>query len=111
MGIALAVTAGAAYIIWGISIVLFLLVLAVVALLLALVLQTAVAIEGVAKDIWTVGQGIANNTVHIPLLATTNRVVGQILAAAGNILGAATRIAAHAQHCPGCPACALSPRR
>jgi len=49
--------------------------------------------------------------VHIPLLATTNRVVSQILAVAVKILGQATRIQAHAAHCPGCPACALSHRR
>ena len=105
------VTAQAAYTVWGMSLVLFLIVLAVVAVLLTLILKTVTLIEQVAGDIWVVGQGIANNTVHIPLLATTNRVVAQILDVAVKILGHATRIRAHAADCPGCPACVLSHRR
>jgi len=105
------VTAQAAYGVWGTSLVLFLVVLAVVAVLLTLILKTVTQIEQVAGEIWIVGQGIANNTVHIPLLATTNRVVAQILAVAVKILGHARRIQAHAADCPGCPACVLSHRR
>ena len=111
MPIEVAVTAQAAYAVWSVSLVLFLVVVGVVGVLLTLILRTVTVIENVAGRIWIVGQGIANNTVHIPLLATTNRVVGQILAVAGEILGAAARITAHAEHCPGCPACAASPRR
>jgi hypothetical protein len=109
--LSLAVTAQAAYTVWWASLGLFAVVLAAVVVLLTPILRTVERIERVAADIWIVGQGIANNTVHIPLLATTNRIVGQILAVAGCILGAAGRIAAHAEHCPGCPACALSRRR
>jgi hypothetical protein len=105
------VTVQAAYTVWGISLVLFLVVLTVVAVLLTLILKTVTLIEQVAGEIWVVGQGIANNTVHIPLLATTNRVVAQILAVAVKVLGHATRIRDHAADCPGCPACVLSHRR
>lgn len=111
MAIGLAVTAQAAYTVWGTSLGLFLVVLVVVAALLTMILRTATRIEAVAGQIWVVGQGVANNTVHIPLLATTNHVIAQILAAAVKILGHVTRIQAHAEQCPGCPACALSRRR
>ena len=110
MTIGLAVSAQAAYSVWGTSLVLFLAVLVVVAALLAMILRTVSQIGATAAEIWVVGQGIANNTVHIPLLTTTNQVVAQILAAAGGILRHATRIQEHAEHCPGCPACALSRR-
>lgn len=111
MAIAFAVTAPAAYTVWGTSLGLFLAVLVVVAALLTMILRTAVQIEVVAGQIWVVGQGIANNTVHIPLLETTNNVIAQVLAAAGKILDQVTRIQAHAEHCPGCPACVASRRR
>jgi hypothetical protein len=105
------VTAQAAYVVWGTSLALFLVVLVVVSALLTMILRTVIRIERVAGQIWIVGQGIANNTVHVPLLATTNSVVAQILAAAVKILGQAARIQAHAAGCPGCPACVLSRRR
>ena len=113
MGLAInpGVTAQAAYTVWGTSLGLFLVVVVVVAVLLTLILKAVTLIEQVAGEIWIVGQGIANNTVHIPLLATTNRVVAEILAAAVKILGYAQRIQAHAADCPGCPACVLSHRR
>jgi len=107
----LGVTAQAAYTVWGTSLVLFLIVLAAVAALLTMILQTVIQIERVAGEIWIVGQGIANNTVHIPLLVTTNTVVAQILAVAVKILGQGARIQAHAAGCRGCPACVLSGRR
>jgi hypothetical protein len=111
VAIDLAVTSQAAYTVWGTSLVLFLIVLGVVAALLTLILKTVGLIEEVVGRVWIVGQGIANNTVHIPLLATTNQVVSQILAVAVKILGQGTRIQAHAANCPGCPACVLSHRR
>jgi hypothetical protein len=97
----LAVSSGDAYLVWGVSLGIFVVVLLVVALLLTLILNTIRTIRSVAADIWTVGQGVANNTVHIPLLITTNRVAGAILNEAGGILGAATRIQQHAEGCPG----------
>ena len=97
----LAVSSGAVYLVWWISLLIFLVVLVVVALLLTLILNTIRNIEQVAGQIWTVGQLVANNTVHIPLLMTTNRVVETIRGEAGNILNAATRIEQHAESCPG----------
>jgi hypothetical protein len=109
MHVLLDVSSGAVYTVWWVSIAIFLVVLVVVAFLLTLILNTVRKIEQGASQIWTVGQNVANNTVHIPLLITTNRVVDQIYGEAGKILEAATRIQAHAESCPGCPSCALSP--
>ena len=109
MHVLLDVSSGAVYTVWWVSLAIFLVVLVVVAILLTLILNTVRKIEQVASQIWTVGQNVANNTVQIPLLVTTNRVIDAIHDEAGNILGAATRIQAHAENCPGCPACALSP--
>lgn len=105
----LAVSPGAVYIVWGVSLVIFLVVLVVVAILLTLILRTVRQIEQGAAQIWTVAQNAANNTVHIPLLITTNRVVSAIYDEAGKILGDATRIHAHAESCPGCPTCVHRP--
>ncbi len=93
------------YIIWIISIVLLLVVTAVVALLLALVLRTAKKIDTTVGEIWIDGQGVANNTIHIPLLVVTNRYAAQILETAKRIIGGASAIEQHAEGCPGCPAC------
>jgi hypothetical protein len=109
MHVLLDVSSGAVYTVWWVSLAIFLVVLVVVAVLLTLILNTVHKIEQGAAQIWTVGQMVANNTVQIPLLITTNRVVDAIYGEAGKILGAATRIQAHAESCPGCPGCALSP--
>ena len=101
MHVLLAVSSGAVYIVWWVSLAIFLVVLVVVAILLTLILNTVRRIEGGASQIWTVGQMVANNTVHIPLLITTNRVVDSIHDEAGKILGAATRIQEHAESCYG----------
>ena len=101
MHVILAVSSGAVYTVWWVSLVIFLVVLAVVALLLTLILKTVRRIEQGVAQIWTVGQLVANNTVHIPLLMTTNRAVSAIYGEAGQILGAATRIQEHAESCPG----------
>ncbi len=95
------VSFGAVYTIWWISLAIFLIVLVVVALLLTLILNTVHKIEQGASQIWTVGQNVANNTVQIPLLMTTNQVVDAIHGEAGKILGAATRIQQHAENCLG----------
>lgn len=95
--------------IWTLTLVLYAAVLAVVAVLLTLILRTARRIhEGVAA-IWTAGQKIANNTIHIALLEHTNNIAGRILGAARQVAGATAAIRAHAETCPGCPACVLSP--
>ncbi|GAC1342219.1 MAG: hypothetical protein NVS3B14_06900 [Ktedonobacteraceae bacterium] len=101
MHVMLSVSSGAVYTVWWISLVIFLVVLVVVAVLLTLILNTVRRIEQGASQIWTVGQNVANNTVHIPLLVTTNRVVDAIHDEAGKILAAATRIQEHAETCPG----------
>ncbi len=98
----------AVYLVWGISIALLLVVTLVVALLLAMVLRTARSILNTVEEIWTTGKLVANNTVHIPLLVDTNRVAGEILETAKQILAGADAIEHHAEQCPGCPTCARS---
>ncbi len=94
--------------VWGISLVIGLVVIAVVALLLHMIRNTAGAIENGAADIWTQGKLVANNTIHIPtLLGTTNSVVDQIHENAGEILKNAVVIVTHIDGCPGCPDCVL----
>jgi hypothetical protein len=92
--------------IWGLSLLIGTVVIVVVGILLWLILGTARQIEGAADTVWAVGQRIANATVHIPLLATTNRIAGQILERAAGIDAATAAIEAHASGCPSCPACA-----
>jgi len=99
-------TRHAIYAVWGISLALGVVVLVVVAGLLELILRSARRIEGVVGDIWTAGQGVANNTIHIGLLHRTNLTAGRILDAVGGVLSAITAIRNHAQRCPRCPDCA-----
>lgn len=96
--------------VWTTSLVVFAVVLVVVAVLLTLILRTAREIKAGVSLIWNVGQRIANNTVQLSLLAQTNTVASRILKSAVGIIGATTVIKAHAQDCPGCPACVLGPR-
>lgn len=95
-------------IIWGISLIIGLVVIGVVAFLLHLIKSTAQKIDVAAAEIWTQGKLTANNTIQIPLfLKTTNAVVGEIYQSAGNIVEGAAAIQQHAEGCPGCPACIL----
>lgn len=96
--------------VWTLSLVIYLVVVGVVALLLWLILRTARGIRGGVSDIWTVGQKIANNTIHIALLQKTNAVAGGILASATGVVQATAAIDRHAHECPGCPACVLGPQ-
>ena len=89
------------YTVWWVSIVILLVVTGVVAILLTMVLRSAINILGVAGDIWTTGKMVANNTIHIPLLRETNRIAGQILGTAVQIVGGAKAIEQHASGCPG----------
>jgi len=91
------VSEGAAYTVWWISLGIGVVVILVVAVLLTLIVRTARQIEGAAAEIWTVGQRIANNTVHIPLLHRTNQIVEGILKRASGIDGAAAAIERHAE--------------
>jgi hypothetical protein len=95
--------------VWTVSLVVYFVVVSVVALLLWMILTAARDVRQAVTDIWTVGQKVANNTIHIPLLGRTNLVGGQILAAAGGIVQATAALEAHARACPGCPQCVLSP--
>lgn len=95
--------------VWTVSLVIYFVVLIVVAILLTLIVREARRIKGGASGIWNVGQRIANNTIHIALLDRTNEAAGQILAAAAGVVGATEAIRAHAEICPGCPACVLKP--
>lgn len=95
------VSEGAGYMVWWVSLGIGVVVILVVAVLLTLIVRTARQIDGAVSDIWTVGQRIANNTIHIPLLNHTNRVVGDILERAGGIDGATAAIEEHALDCPG----------
>ncbi len=95
--------------VWGLSLAIYLLVVIVVAVLLTLILIEARRIHAGAREIWNVGQKVANNTIHIALLDTTNHVAGRILASAGGVAAAAAALKSHAESCPGCPACILGP--
>lgn len=92
--------------VWSASLVLGVVVIVVVALLLELILRSARRIEAGVGAIWTAGQGVANNTIHIALLRRTNLTAARILEAAGGVLRAASAIHKHAQSCPRCPTCA-----
>lgn len=96
--------------IWIVSLVIFGVVLVVVAVLLTLILREAKRIKAGVSEIWNVGQRIANNTIHIALLDKTNHVAGRILQSAGGVASATAAIRAHAEECPGCPACVLGER-
>jgi hypothetical protein len=96
--------------VWWLSIVIALVVAVVVAVLLEMVRRTALQIRAGASAIWTNGKLVANDTIQIPIfLKTTNRVAGEILVTAQQIVGATEAIKQHANGCPGCPACVLDP--
>lgn len=93
--------------IWWTTLAVYLVVVLVVAALLTAILMTAKQIHAGVAAIWTVGQKIANNTIHISLLDTTNHVAAKILESAVGVVGATGAIRSHAETCPGCPACVL----
>jgi flagellar biosynthesis component FlhA len=90
---------------WWLTLGLGLVVALVVAALLAWIHREAGVILGRVSAIWNVGQRVANNTVHIPALYTTNALAARILAAAARTREAVTGIEAHARECSGCPQC------
>ncbi len=97
----LLVSESAASAVWWISLGLGLGVIVVVAVLLTLIVRTARDINDAVSQIWTVGQRVAGNTVHIPMLHETNRAVDGVLTQAVAIDGATALIEAHANDCPG----------
>lgn len=100
----------AVYTVWWVSLAIGVVVIFVVAALLQQIVRAARSIGGAVGDIWITGQQIANATIHIPLLIATNRIAGDILSTAGDILRAAASIEEHAEGCPGCPQCVLDRR-
>jgi hypothetical protein len=94
---------------WTLTLGVFGVVLVVVAVLLALILGAARQVLARAAAIWTVGQQVANNTIHVALLDTTVHVAGEILESAKGVIYATSAIKGHAERCPGCPACVLGP--
>jgi hypothetical protein len=97
--------------VWIASLVIYFVVVLVVAVLLTLILHTARQIHGGVAAIWTTGQKVANNTIHIPLLARTNHLVTRILDSAARTAGAVTAVQQHSAGCPGCPACVVGQAR
>jgi hypothetical protein len=95
--------------VWIVTLVLYAVVVAVVAVLLTMILITVRRIRETASAIWTTGQKVANNTIHIALLDTTNHVAGQILESAGRVVAGTASLRAHAERCPGCPTCLAQP--
>lgn len=93
--------------VWVTTLIVYGVVVLVVAALLTLIVITARKIHAGVAAIWTVGQKVANNTIHIALLDTTNHVAGRILESAGGVVTATAAIKTHAEHCPGCPQCVL----
>src|SRR5689334_23903334 len=96
---------------WIVSLVVYAVVLIVVLVLLTLVLRAAREVRAGVSAIWTVGQRVANNTIHIALLDTTNHVAGEILDCAKGVAATTAALKAHAENCPGCPVCVLGPGR
>jgi hypothetical protein len=96
---------------WTITLVIYLVVVVVVAALLTLILQAARDIRAGVSAIWTVGQQVANNTIHIALLDTTLHVAGSILGCAKGVVAGTAALKTHADGCPGCPACILGGSR
>lgn len=80
--------------IWGVSLGLGVVVIVVVAALLHAILASARRIRTTAAAIWTDGQRVANNTVHIALLDRTNVLLGGIVDEAAPLAQATGRIAA-----------------
>jgi K+ transporter len=93
--------------IWMITLAVYGLVVVVVAVLLTLILRAARDVRAGVSAIWTVGQRVANNTIHVALLDTTNHVAGAILTSASSVASATAALRDHARGCPGCPDCVV----
>lgn len=96
---------GAIILMWAITLTLGLVVALVVTALLYWIHHEAKIIRDGVSEIWNVGQRTANNTIHIPLLYSTNAVAARILGSAVRVIEGAAAIEQHAQGCPGCPQC------
>ena len=94
---------------WTLTLVIYLAVVVVVAALLTLILRAAKAIRAGVSAIWTVGQQVANNTIHIALIDSTLHIGGSILQCAKGVVVGTAALKAHAEGCAGCPSCAIGP--
>lgn len=81
--------------IWVLSLVIFAVVVIAVVILLALVVHEARAVRRVVGDIWTVGQKIANNTIHIALLRNANHTLREVAEKANSVADATTALRTH----------------
>jgi predicted PurR-regulated permease PerM len=70
---------------WLFSLALGAVVIQVVAFLLNMLARAAEQIEEAAGEIWRVGKLVANNTVHIPVIARANQSLEQIAESAEGI--------------------------
>jgi len=100
-----AVTADTVQRMWIVTLVIYAIVLLVVATLLTLILRAAKDIREGVSAIWTVGQQVANNTIHIALLDTTVHIAGDILECAKGIIPSTAALKSHAERCAECPTC------
>ena len=91
---------------WVITLVIYAVVLVVVATLLTLILRAAKEIRAGVSAIWTAGQQVANNTIHIALLDSTIHIADEILECAKGIIPGTAALKAHAERCAECPTCA-----
>ena len=91
--------------VWITSLIIYIVVVAVVAVLLTLIYFTARQIHAGASAIWTAGPKVANNTIHLALLLRTNVLAGRILEAAVGTANAVAAVERHARTCPYCPTC------
>lgn len=97
----------AVFAVWAWSLAVYFVVVGVVAVLLTMILSTTRRIRAGAGAIWVAGQKVANNTIHIPLLARTNHLASSILESAGRTAAAVAAVERHAAACPQCPACVI----
>jgi K+ transporter len=100
-----AVTADTIQRMWVVTLIIYAVVLVVVAALLTLILRAANDIRGGVSAIWTAGQQVANNTIHIALLDSTIHIAGEILECAKGIIPSTAALKAHAERCAECPTC------
>jgi hypothetical protein len=63
----------------------------VVGALLALIVRTASGIAATLRDVWTVGQSVANNTAHLDLLRRSAVVTEEVVASVERSLQHARR--------------------
>ena len=97
--------------IWTITLAVYFVVVAVVAVMLTLIYVTVRRIHDGAAAIWTTGQKVANNTIHVALLVRTNHLVARTLEAARGTAAAVAAVERHAGSCPHCPTCVIGSRR